>query len=138
MKKFTVKNIKDLEYVADYILENLNDTCIALKGDLGAGKTTLTQVLAKKLGVKEKVNSPTFVIMKEYKTESSKFKKLLHMDAYRLEGKDDIKAFDFDQILQNKDSLLIVEWPEKLGNLDCPSVEIKYIDEIEREITLNF
>src|ERR1035437_464305 len=71
-------------------MKNNKAKVVALSGDLGAGKTTLTQELAKLLGVKENVVSPTFIIMKIYKINSSKynshFKQLVHIDAYRLES----------------------------------------------------
>jgi len=88
-KKFT---IEDLHKIAEDILNkaksiegNNSVTVIALEGELGTGKTTLTQELARILGVKENIISPTFVIMKKYKVKDEIFQYLIHIDAYRLE-----------------------------------------------------
>lgn len=77
---------------------------LALTGDLGAGKTTFTKALAKALGVKQVVNSPTFTIMKPYRMADGRT--LYHLDAYRLEGVDQDLGFEdcFD------DGIAVVEW----------------------------
>jgi tRNA threonylcarbamoyladenosine biosynthesis protein TsaE len=79
MKKVIVKDISQLEELAEKLLRNFSAhppqnqaTIILLSGDLGAGKTTLTQAIAKKIGIKEKVNSPTFTISKKYKISYNK------------------------------------------------------------------
>ncbi|MEI7689070.1 MAG: tRNA (adenosine(37)-N6)-threonylcarbamoyltransferase complex ATPase subunit type 1 TsaE [Candidatus Nomurabacteria bacterium] len=89
-------------------------TVLALYGDLGVGKTTITKEIAKQLGILEKVISPTFVIMKIYKTKNKKFKNLIHIDAYRLEKSKEIEQLGFEDLLKNKDNLIIIEWPEKV------------------------
>jgi tRNA threonylcarbamoyladenosine biosynthesis protein TsaE len=89
-------------------------TILALYGDLGVGKTTITKEIARQLGVLEKVISPTFVIMKIYKTNDRKFKYIIHIDAYRLEESKEIIMLGFLEILKNKDNLIIIEWPEKV------------------------
>lgn len=88
-------------------------TVIAFYGDLGAGKTTLTQQIAKQLGVLEKVVSPTFVIMKIYKTKNNQFKKLIHIDAYRLKNSKELLALGWEEIVKDKENFVIVEWPER-------------------------
>jgi tRNA threonylcarbamoyladenosine biosynthesis protein TsaE len=91
---------------------------VALSGNLGAGKTTLTQELAKLLKVKENIVSPTFVIMKIYKINSSKyknyFKQMVHIDAYRLESSDELTKIGWEELEGNKDNLIIIEWPENV------------------------
>ena len=89
-------------------------TVLALYGDLGVGKTTITKEIAKHLGILEKVISPTFVIMKIYKTNDKKFKNLIHIDAYRLEKSEEIKQLGFEDLLKDKNNLIIIEWPEKV------------------------
>ncbi len=139
MQKLILKE-SELEGFAEKIIAKLKNNCILLQGDLGAGKTRLTQCIAEKLSVKETVLSPTFVILKEYKTKHERFKKLLHMDAYRLDGSDDIRAFKIEDLLKDESSLLVIEWPEKL-KMDfeaCVKVKIRYINEKEREFELKF
>ena len=78
MQKCVVKNLKDTKRLAKKFAKTLTGgTVILLRGDLGAGKTTFTQSLFKALGVKEAVTSPTFTLLKEYKTK--KFD-LFHFD----------------------------------------------------------
>lgn len=88
-------------------------TVLALQGDLGAGKTTLTKHLAKLLGVAETVVSPTFVIAKFYETAID-FDQLVHIDAYRIESLDELGPLGWEALLQQPKTLVIVEWPEKI------------------------
>jgi len=92
-------------------------TIIALSGELGAGKTTLTQEIAKLLGVKEKVTSPTFVLIKRYETANKTFKNLVHIDAYRLENSEELIKIGWQELVENKENLIIIEWPERVP--DC-------------------
>lgn len=118
MKK--ILTLDKIEKVAQSFLQEVSKgnkktaTVLALYGDLGVGKTTITKEIAKQLGIVEKVISPTFVIMKIYKTNDKKFKHLIHIDAYRLEESKEIMQLGFEEILKNKDNLVIIEWPEKI------------------------
>ncbi|NQD66395.1 tRNA (adenosine(37)-N6)-threonylcarbamoyltransferase complex ATPase subunit type 1 TsaE [Bacillus haikouensis] len=76
---------------------------ITLEGDLGAGKTTFTKGLAKGLGVKKTVNSPTFTIIKEYKGRMPFY----HMDVYRLD--DSFEDLGFDEYFEGE-GVTVVEW----------------------------
>ena len=78
-----------------------------MRGDLGVGKTTFTQMIAKQLGVKEKVNSPTFTICQQYQIKNNYY--LNHFDFFRLSPKDDLCYFQ--ELTSN--NLNIIEWPEK-------------------------
>lgn len=81
---------------------------LLLEGDLGAGKTTLTQGLAKGLGVKEFVNSPTFVLISEY--ESGRLP-LYHMDLYRVEAEEALYDLGIDDYFFGS-GVCVVEWPD--------------------------
>ncbi len=90
---------------------------IGLSGDLGAGKTTFISGIAKILGVKELVTSPTFAISKIYKTDSKNLPILQHIDLYRL---GDVSRANIDEIIDMVDSgeaLTFVEWPEKVEGI---------------------
>lgn len=89
-------------------------TVIALHGDLGAGKTTLAQEIARTLSVKEAVISPTFVIMKKYIVVNKKFKYLIHIDAYRLTASEELQKLGWNEILSDKTNLVLIEWPENV------------------------
>jgi tRNA threonylcarbamoyladenosine biosynthesis protein TsaE len=87
------------------------DTTLALHGDMGVGKTTFVQGLAQGLGVHEHVTSPTFAIYSVYQGTE---KKLIHLDAYRLEKESQIESLLLDEFLVSP-YVLAVEWPEKTG-----------------------
>lgn len=84
---------------------------VLLQGELGAGKTTLTQGLARGAGSDELVNSPTFILVNEYRGRV----KLYHADLYRLEDPDEVLALDLPGA--TLDGALVVEWPERGGGL---------------------
>ncbi len=110
-------------------------TLIALHGDLGAGKTTLVQFLAEALGVRG-VQSPTFVIQKSYDLKGQDFKKLVHIDAYRIENPDEFKTLRISETLSDPDSLVVVEWPRLGGDhFASPSLEVflEVVDENTRK-----
>lgn len=79
---------------------------VALHGDLGAGKTVLVRGVGAALGVSD-VTSPTFTIVQEYDTQP----RLLHFDAYRLAGADELYAIGFDDYLA-QDAVILMEWAE--------------------------
>ena len=120
--------------------KNKKARALALSGDLGAGKTTLTQEIAKQLGVKSNLVSPTFVIMKFYEIDSrskyySQFKKLIHIDAYRLESADDLIRIGWKKLIEDKDNLIIIEWPENVDGCLSESVfwvKLEHVDEETR------
>lgn len=121
MEKIIIENLSDLEKLAERILvdakvwqKTRNEALvIALSGNLGAGKTTLVQIMARLLGIKEKVTSPTFTIMKSYPLKGE-FSYLIHMDAYRLENIDELGPLSFPEVLKDKTNLLCIEWAEKI------------------------
>ena len=87
------------------------DTVLALHGDMGVGKTTFVQGLARGLGVKEQVTSPTFAIYSVYAGTRAK---LVHLDAYRLENERQLEELLLEEFLTSP-WVLAVEWPEKTG-----------------------
>ncbi len=115
---------------------------VALSGELGAGKTTLTQELAKQFGIKENIVSPTFVIMKIYDmNESSKyyshFKRLIHIDAYRLDSHKELLNIGWESLIVDKENLIIIEWPERVTECISDSdfkVTLSHIDDENRLI----
>ena len=95
-------------------LKNRETTGLSLIGNLGSGKTTFTQHLAKHLGVKEVVNSPTFLLMKEYQTNHDYWQELIHIDAYRLDSVDDLMALRFSDLWFRKRTIICIEWADKI------------------------
>ena len=90
---------------------------IGLSGDLGTGKTTFTQAVARQLGIKNKVNSPTFVIMKKYPIRLGKHKFFFHFDAYRLKNEKELLHLGWKEIINKKEHLVFIEWPEKVSKI---------------------
>ena len=91
---------------------------IALVGDLGGGKTTFLQGLAKGLGLKEKILSPTFVIMKRYQIDSGKnYKNFYHIDCYRVESSEEIMSLGFSEMIKDNKGIIAVEWADKVKDI---------------------
>ncbi len=106
---------------------------ISLEGDLGAGKTTFTQGLAKGLGIRGVVNSPTFTLIKEYQG----WMPLYHMDVYRME--DEFEELGFDEYFYGE-GVTVVEWASRIQSMlptDLLDIYIKRLDGDQREICLN-
>lgn len=125
-----IKNLDELEQLVLDIKKKLKgDELIFLEGELGAGKTTFTKMLFKHLGVKGIVNSPTFVIMKQYNSEHGL---LTHIDAYQLKSVDDI----YDDLFAN--NIRVVEWASNIKmDINCDlKITLKYISDNEREVEL--
>ncbi len=89
---------------------------LALIGDLGSGKTTFAQGFAKGLGIKEKIISPTFVLIRQHKIPKPQ-RTFYHIDLYRLDIIEDIKSIGIKEILEDKDNLILIEWAEKIEKL---------------------
>ncbi|MBI4035449.1 tRNA (adenosine(37)-N6)-threonylcarbamoyltransferase complex ATPase subunit type 1 TsaE [Candidatus Daviesbacteria bacterium] len=111
---------------------------IALTGELGAGKTIFVQGFAQGLGVKEKIISPTFVLIRQHKIPNTK-KILFHVDLYRLDIDQDIKQIGLSEILSDRENIILIEWAEKIKNL-LPKktlfINIEKITKNQRKITL--
>ncbi len=100
---------------------------IALRGNLGAGKTTFTQALARELGISDTVQSPTYVLMKSYPITFGRFTKLIHIDAYRLDKPEEFGALKPDMFLNDREVLAVIEWPERLeGVLPKPNIVVNF------------
>ena len=103
---------------------------IALRGDLGGGKTTFIQGFAKGLNIKDKITSPTFVIMKKYGF-------LYHIDCYRIRKKD-LLELGFNEIINNKNNIIVIEWAERIKKIipkDSLWIEFEYLDKNKRKIS---
>lgn len=99
---------------------------VTLSGELGAGKTAFTQAAAKALGVTDAVTSPTFVLEKIYALPASApFRKLVHIDAYRLKEGKELSALRLAELLEDSGNLIMLEWPERVRDaLPAPTVAI--------------
>lgn len=113
---------------------------IHLGGDLGAGKTTFTKELAQVIGIeKEEVNSPTFILKKEYKATHHIFRKLIHIDAYRFSVPEEEKVLKLENDLSSPENIIAIEWPKRMSPMKA-DVELYFnvIDDDTREVSLSY
>jgi tRNA threonylcarbamoyladenosine biosynthesis protein TsaE len=112
------------------------NSVIALRGDLGSGKTIFTKGLADGLGITDDITSPTFSLMEAYEGEIP----LYHFDLYRIENPDEFENLRFEEYWEGE-GVSVIEWPEKAAGL-LPDkridVLIEYIDENRRKITIEY
>lgn len=140
-----VKNLEELDVEAVSFVNKLSSktdgaTFVALSGELGAGKTAFTKAVARVLGITEIVNSPTFVLEKIYKLpEGQSFKRLIHIDAYRLGEGRELAPLDFDESMKDTSNLILIEWPEKVADaLPTPAVKILFIAHNDNSRTISY
>lgn len=110
---------------------------IGLEGELGSAKTTFIQGMAEELGIKEAVNSPTFVIFKKYAVNSAAIRWFYHFDCYRIDSEKDILALGFKEIVSQPENLVVIEWAEKIKKIlpkDCLIIRFSHLEENKRRI----
>jgi tRNA threonylcarbamoyladenosine biosynthesis protein TsaE len=143
--KIISKSISDTEKIAKDFIEKISmgiyDTAlvVGLYGDLGSGKTTFTQSVAKIFNIKEDITSPTFVIEKIYDINHNDFKKLIHVDAYRLDSFKELLALDWDKTLSDSRNIIFIEWPERVVEIlpkNHAKIFFKFLNESERKIEI--
>ncbi len=88
---------------------------VGLSGHLGAGKTSFVKCIAEHMGISDVVTSPTFVLMKIYTSNNFSFARLVHIDAYRLERREELEALRFEDVISDPNNLVMIEWPENVG-----------------------
>lgn len=116
-------------------------TIIGLIGDLGSGKTTFLQGFVKGLNIKEKILSPTFVLIKKYKIKNIKYKiqNFYHIDFYRIEKSKEILDLDFKKIIFNNENIVAIEWANKIKKLlpkNTIWINFQFIDKTKRKIIM--
>lgn len=116
-----------------YPEQNRGAVVIGLEGNLGAGKTTFIQAFAKGMGIKRRLTSPTFVLMKKYNN-------LYHLDCYRIKDSQDVLALDFKEIISEPENIVLIEWAEKIKRI-LPKTKIwikfKIFGKTQRVITFS-
>lgn len=110
---------------------------LALIGDLGGGKTTFLQGFAKGLGVKDTILSPTFIIMKRFEIEDSKFLNFYHIDCYRVEKEKEILDLGLKKIISNPKNIVAIEWADKIKKAlppKCLNIKFEFLGKKTRKI----
>ena len=140
MKEYITANSEETEKIARQLAGVLRGgEVLALSGNLGAGKTVFVRALAKALGVKENITSPTFVLMKVYDLPDQKIKKLVHADCYRLEGKEDLVDIGLGDYLLSPETIIVIEWADKVLHLPAGTINIKidYLEDNKRRLRID-
>ncbi|MFM2339504.1 MAG: hypothetical protein RLZZ360_140 [Candidatus Parcubacteria bacterium] len=120
METYTAPTLAVLGEVAAKVLASLKHTSkpgavvLTLTGELGAGKTAFVQQLGLHLGVTETMVSPTFVVMKRYQTTDAVFANLVHIDAYRLEDGAEVAPLHIEEIFNELNTLVCIEWASNM------------------------
>lgn len=114
------QNLKETQAVARALAQEIlagrplkKALVLAFSGELGAGKTSFVQGLAKGLGIKVKVKSPSFLLMKQYKVPGKEIF-LIHLDCYRLNSFEDLESLGFSDLLNDAKNIVALEWAEKV------------------------
>lgn len=113
---------------------------LLLWGQIGAGKTLLTQGMARGLGVDDYVQSPTFTLAVEHdgKRSDGTPLTLYHIDLYRIDGPSDFDTFGYEDYLDDTAGVVVIEWPERLGT-EIPEqyllINIEYVADTKRKLT---
>ena len=136
MTKSTISHSQEETREIGHKLADLlpNGSIVLLKGDLGAGKTTLVRGVAETLHINVKITSPTFNIMKLYLKGD---KPLVHIDAYRLE--ENSADIGLDEFIGIERGLTFIEWPDYIKDMipeERVTITIKNIGDDNREITI--
>lgn len=144
MKETFMMREEDIKTLAHKVVQILSSKetskakVVLLDGDLGAGKTTFTKELASTIGIdKLSVNSPTFILKKEYKADHSYFRKLVHIDAYRFVTPEEAKILRLEDDLKEPSTVVAIEWPSKINYLKA-DIELMFtiFDDETREVEI--
>ncbi|MDP2664777.1 MAG: tRNA (adenosine(37)-N6)-threonylcarbamoyltransferase complex ATPase subunit type 1 TsaE [bacterium] len=90
---------------------------LSLEGELGSGKTTFSQGFAKGLGIRGRVTSPTFVIVKPYKLQTKNYKLLYHIDCYRLKKPQELLELGWKDMAANHKAIILMEWGNRVKQI---------------------
>ncbi len=141
MKKIITKSFKETQQLGLELAKALKGgEVLALHGDLGSGKTTFMQGLAKGLGIKRNIISPTFIIMRTYEVADSPIQNLFHVDLYRIASEKDVEGLGLLELIGERENIVAIEWPEKIESIlpkDRIDIYFEYLEDDERSITFS-
>ncbi len=134
--KLTVNNLKDTEQVGKIIARCLEGGAVlCLDGDLGVGKTAITQFIAREFGVEDYITSPTFTIIKEYEGRLPFY----HMDVYRIDSEEDMYDLGYEEYIYSH-GVTIIEWSNKIEDIlpdERINIKIQRLNDTSRIMTID-
>ena len=147
VKSYTTKNPSQTRKLGEKLAKEIlmkktkKAVVVGLIGELGGGKTTFLQGFAKGLGIKEKILSPTFVIMKNFSPSclNSKFKHFYHIDCYRIQKPKEILGLGFKKIISDPENIIAIEWADRIKEAlpkNVVMLEFDFINKNTRRITI--
>lgn len=111
--KFATKSPEQTEKLGEDFAKNLKPQDIVfLIGNLGSGKTTFTKGIARGLGIKNRILSPTFVVVRSHSTANQSIQTLYHLDLYRLKNEGEVLNVNLTDYLNDEKAVVVIEWPE--------------------------
>lgn len=127
------------EVARDLLMTFKGQTCFAFYAEMGSGKTTFIHALCDELGVEDNVSSPTFSVINEYAGRDGLA--IFHMDWYRLKNTEDAFEAGVQDVLERKDAMVFIEWPEiasEMLNFPYVKVELTVLDPNTRGLSAMF
>lgn len=133
-----------IEFAEDFAKDLQNGDILLLEGELGSGKTTFTKGLCKYFGISEdEVRSPTFTLMNTYSTldNQNQAEQIVHIDTYRMDETQELIDIGVEEHLNDENSIVLVEWPEKIKDLvekrGTKKIKFKHVEDNRRKIEYN-
>lgn len=134
-----IESLDKIDAAALSFIQNMGDnTVFAFRGEMGVGKTTFIKAICENLGVSDVINSPTFAIVNEYRSDSGEL--IYHFDFYRINKVEEAFDFGYEDYFYSG-SLCFIEWPEKVESLlpnDTVNVHIKVLEDGSRSVEAEF
>jgi tRNA threonylcarbamoyladenosine biosynthesis protein TsaE len=138
-RTITSKSPKETKDIGKGIAQGLTSgAVVALHGELGSGKTTFAQGFAEGLGIRTRLLSPTFIIVRRYPLKGNR-SFFYHVDLYRIEGAVNSRDLGLDEFLSDQSAVVLIEWAEYLGGdlpVRCIDVSIRREDNDTRTIEI--
>lgn len=133
-----IKSLENLNESAVEFVKQMGDkTVFAFHGEMGAGKTTFIKAICKVLGVEDEINSPTFSIVNEYRSDTTG-ELIYHFDFYRINKIEEVFDMGYEDYFYCG-ALCFIEWPEKIESLlppDCVFVSITQNEDMSRTVSI--
>ncbi len=128
------------QFLSTLLPVNQAATVVGLSGDLGSGKTTFVKYVARALGIKDEIVSPTFILAKYYSLSGAKWKRMIHIDGYRLDDPEEIAVLKWEDMISDSSNLVFFEWPERISEkfpADARMLQFTFVDENTRNVSFS-